>query len=313
MEISKVACIGAGLIGHSWATLFAAEGLEVKIQDLTDGLVAKALQQIENNLNFLEQNGLLEEGEGKKAFERIEATTNLFDAVKDVDYVQESIVEDYETKKKIFKEMDAIVSEHTILASSTSALLMTHIQKETNKPQRCIVAHPCLPPHLLPLVEIVPGEKTSRETSEVATEFMSKIGKIPVVLKREVPGHIVNRMNAALWREAIDLVDKGVATAEEVDKAFYAALGPRFAIMGPHLRAHLAGGNGGIEHFIEAYGQSYTYRWKDMANWTTISNSATKKVVQGIKEMEIVRTKTFEEICRWRDKKLMKLLKLLSE
>lgn len=313
MGIRKVACVGVGLIGHSWATLFSSKGLEVNIQDLTGAHIARALKQIESNLNFLEQNGLLKKGEAEKAFEKVNATTSLVDAVKDVDYVQESIFESYDAKKKIFRKLDSVVSEHTILASSASGLLITKIQKETRKPQRCILVHPLTPPHIIPFVEIVPGEKTSKETVEITYKFMLKMGKTPAVLKKEVPGYIANRLQAALWREAIDLLDKGVATAEDIDKAFYTGLGVRFAIMGPYLRAHLAGGTGGIEHFLSALKQSYKFRWKDMATWASIPNSAAKKIVESTKEMKIVRTKTYEEICRWRDKKLVKLLKILNE
>ncbi len=144
-----------------------------------------------------------------------------------------------------------------------------------------------------------------------AYDFMKKLGKIPALLKREVPGYIINRLQAALLREAIDLVDKDVASPEDVDKAFCMGIGLRDPIIGPFLRIHLAGG--GVERFIENYSQSYRNRWETMETWTSIPRSAAKKIIRGVKEMEVVRTKTLEEIKDWRDQMLVKLLKVVRE
>lgn len=181
----------------------------------------------------------------------------------------------------------------------------------TTWPERCVLAHPMLPVHLIPLVEIVGGEQTSRETIETTREAMKKLGKAPVLLNREVPGYIVNRLQAALLREAIDLVDKGVASAEDVDKAFCMGIGIRDPIIGPFLRIHLAGN--GVERFIENYSQSYQYRWKSMETWTSIPSSAAEAIVKGVKEMRVVRTKSLEEIKSWRDDMLIKLLRLIQK
>jgi 3-hydroxyacyl-CoA dehydrogenase len=188
---------------------------------------------------------------------------------------------------------------------------MTEIQKATKRPQRCVLVHPVLPVYLMPLVEIVGGEQTSRETVMAAYDLMKRLGKVPALLKREVPGYIINRLQAALLREAIDLVDKDVASAEDVDKAFCMGIGLRDPIIGPFLRIHLAGN--GVERFIENYSQSYRNRWETMETWTSIPPSAAKKVIRSVKEMEVVRTKTLEEIKNWRDEMLVKLLKLIRE
>jgi 3-hydroxypropionate dehydrogenase (NADP+) len=140
---------------------------------------------------------------------------------------------------------------------------------------------------------------------------MEKIGKIPVVLNREVPGYIVNRLQAALLREAIDLVDKGIASAEDVDKAFCMGVGLRDPIIGPLMRACLAGG--GIERFFENYARSYSYRWKSMETWTELPASAAEKVARAVNEMELIRSKTMDEIKRWRDEKLVKIIKIVQE
>lgn len=300
MGIRRIACVGAGLIGHSWATLFAVKGLSVNLQDLKERTLIGAVTDIESNVKFLAEKGVIRRGEAEAALKRIRTTTSLSDAVRDADYVQESVFESYEVKRKIFGQMDAEAPPEAILASSSSALLMSKIQKAILKPERCLIAHPFNPPHLIPLVELVPGKKTSPKTIKTTYEFMMKMGKVPVMLKKEVPGYIANRLSRRLYEEAVDLVDNGVATVEDVDRALSAGPGIRWAIMGPHLMYHLGGGPGGIEHFFEVFGKYYNFR-----------PSTVKKVIKGVKEMEVVRTKSMEELVRWRDGKLIELLKIL--
>ncbi len=311
MEIRKVTCIGAGLIGQGWATLFSSAGHEVILQDVTEAVLEKSIKGVESNLRFLEAEKFLKRGEADAALERIKVDTSVRQAVRDADYIQESVPDNYDSKKKVFREMDAAAPSHAILASSSSGLLMTEIQKVTMKPQRCVLVHPALPVYLLPLVEIVGGERTDRDTPMTAYDFMKSLGKTPVLLKREVPGYIINRLQAALLREAIDLVDKGVASAEDVDTAFCMGIGLRDPIIGPFLRIHLAGD--GIELFFEKLSESYRNRWKTMETWTSIPPLAAKKVISGVKEMEVIRTKTLEEIKSWRDEMLVKLLRLVQK
>ncbi len=311
MDIHKVACVGAGLIGQGWATLFSSAGFEVILQDVTEAILEKSVRGVKSNLMFLEANNLLKQGEADAALKRMKVSTLIGEAVGHADYVQESVPDHYDIKKKIFKEMDAAAPDYAILASSSSGLLMTEIQSVTTRPQRCVLVHPVLPVYLIPLVEIVGGEQTSRETVSAAYDLMRKLGKSPALLKREVPGYIVNRLQAALLREAIDLVDKGVASAEDVDKAFCMGIGLRDPIIGPFLRIHLAGG--GVERFIENYSESYRHRWETMETWTSIPPAAAKKIVKAVKEMEVVRTKTLEEIKDWRDKMLSKVLQVIRE
>lgn len=311
MEIRKVTCVGAGLIGQGWATLFSSAGLEVILQDVTETVLQRSIEAVKSNLMFLEANKLLKRGEADVALKRVKMMTLIGEAVRDADYVQESVPDNYDFKKQVFREMDIAAPGHAILASSSSGLLMTEIQKATLKPQRCVLVHPALPVYLLPLIEIVGGEQTDRETATVAHDFMKRLGKTPVLLRREVPGYIINRLQAALLREAIDLVDKGVASAEDVDKAFCMGVGLRDPIIGPFLRIHLAGD--GVERFIENFSQSYRNRWETMETWTSIPPSAVKKIVSGVKEMEVVRAKTLDEIKSWRDEMLVKFLRLVRE
>ncbi|MEE9611799.1 MAG: 3-hydroxyacyl-CoA dehydrogenase NAD-binding domain-containing protein [Desulfatiglandales bacterium] len=311
MDIKNFACVGAGLIGQGWATLFSSRGFQVVLQDVTEDILDDAVRRVTSNLKFLEAKDVLRQGEANAALGRIKTTTQIAEAVVCADYVQESVPDNYDLKKYVFEEIGALAPEQAIMASSASGLLMTEIQKVTTRPERCVLAHPMLPVHLIPLVEIVGGEQTSRETIETTCEAMKMLGKSPVLLNREVPGYIVNRLQAALLREAIDLVDKGVASAEDVDKAFCMGIGIRDPIIGPFLRIHLAGN--GVERFMENYSRSYQYRWESMETWTSMPSSATDAIVKGVKEMEVVRTKTLEDIKSWRDEMLIKLLELIQK
>ena len=311
MEIKFFACVGAGLIGQGWATIFSSKGFQVILQDVTEDILESAIKHITSNLMFFEAKDLLRPGEADATLKRIKTTTHIAEAVGNADYVQESVLDNYDLKKRVFKEMDTSAPNHAILASSSSGLLMSEIQKVTTRPERCVLVHPILPAHLIPTVEIVGGEQTSHETIKMSYECMKNLGKTPVLLNREVPGYIVNRLQAALLREAIDLVDKGVASAEDVDKAFCMGIGLRDPIIGPFLRIHLAGS--GAERFIENYSKSYQYRLESMETWTSIPSSAANAIVKGVNEMEVVHTKTLEEISSWRDEMLVKLLKIIHE
>jgi 3-hydroxypropionate dehydrogenase (NADP+) len=310
MNIQRVACVGAGLIGQGWAAIFSSRGLEVMVHDLSQEVLDESMRRIGQHLDFLEAHGLLPKGDAARSMERITPTTHIADAVSQADYVQESVPDSYDIKKPVFKEMDAAAPAHAVLASSASGLLMTEIQKATTRPERCVLVHPILPTYLIPAVEIAGGEQTTRETVEMTREFMAWLGKTPLVLNREVPGYIVNRLQAALLREAIDLVDKGVASPEEVDKAFCRGIGLRDPLVGPFLRMHLAGN--GIEGFIEHFSQSYRYRWETMETWTSIPPSAIEAMVKGTRDMETVRGKSLDEIRAWRDEMLVKIVKLIG-
>ena len=307
-DIKNVACVGSGLIGQGWATLFAAAGYAVSMQDLSDDKLKDAGEQVRLNLRLLEDNGRLYPETAAGAYQHIRTTLDLNEAVKGADFVIESVPDNYTDKKTVFKEMDALAPGDTILASSSSGLLMSEIQTAVTRPERCVLVHPFLPVHLLPLVEVVGGDQTAPETVDITCRLMEKIGKTPVRLKKEVSGYIVNRLQAAILREAVDLVANGVASAEEVDRAFCTGMGMRDPFIGPLLRAYLAGD--GIENFVEHYAESYRLRWDSMATWNTISSSVKERLVDSVNEMPIVRENSLEKIKNWRDKMLMEILKL---
>jgi len=307
-KIKNVACIGSGLIGQGWATLFAAAGYDVSMQDLSDDKLKDAGEQVRLNLRLLEDNGRLFHETAAGAYKHVRTTLSPAEAVKGADYVLESVPDNYTTKKTVFKEMDALAPGDTILASSSSGLLMSEIQTAVTRPERCVLVHPFLPVHLLPLVEVVGGDRTVAETVDITCRLMEKIGKTPVRLKKEVSGYIVNRLQAAILREAVDLVASGVASAEEVDQAFCTGMGMRDPFIGPLLRAHLAGD--GIESFVEHYAESYRLRWESMATWKTISPAMRDALVNSVNQMPVVRENSMKKIKNWRDKMLMEILKL---
>ena len=307
-KIKKVACVGSGLIGQGWATLFAAAGYDVTMQDLSEDKLKSAGKQVSLNLRLLADNGRLDNETAAGAYKQIRTTLSLAEAVTDADYVLESVPDNYTAKRAVFKKMDALAPGSTILASSSSGLLMSEIQTAVTRPERCVLVHPFLPVHLLPLVEVVGGDRTVPETVDITCRLMEKIGKTPVRLKKEVSGYIVNRLQAAILREAVDLVASGVASAQEVDQAFCTGMGMRDPFIGPLLRAYLAGD--GIENFLEHYSESYRLRWESMATWNTISSSVRGTLVNSVNEMPIVRENSLEKIKNWRDRMLIEMLKL---
>lgn len=311
MHISKVSCVGAGLIGQGWATLFSSQGYKVTLQDISEALLKKAYGAVALNLQFLASKHLLIADEAEAALEKVKTTMDLAEALEGADYVQESVPDQYDLKRSVFGDMDRLAPSHAILASSASGLLMTEIQRVARRAERCVLVHPILPVHLIPVVEIAGGKQTSRETMKTTFDFMKALGKTPVMLNREVPGYIVNRLQAALLREAIDLVDKGIASPEDIDKAFCMGIGLRDPFVGPFRRMHLAGDS--IEQFFEKYSRSYSYRWQSMDTWTTIPSSAIQSVVKGVYEMDGVRHKSVDEIRHWRDGKIVKILEILKD
>ncbi|MEM1507642.1 MAG: 3-hydroxyacyl-CoA dehydrogenase family protein [Candidatus Bathyarchaeia archaeon] len=306
----KVTCVGVGLIGHSWATLFAWKGCSVTLYDVNRAQLENALERIRNNLLLLAKHDILKD-DVNEVLKRIEVKGDLSAAVAEADYIQESVVESYEVKKHVFREISESCKPEAIIASSTSSLRMTEIQKAAINPGRCVIAHPWNPPHLMPLVEIIPGEATRREVVELTRKFMVFLGKVAVVQKKETVGSIGNRLAAALWREAINLVNEGVADPEEIDKAVSAGPGLRWSIVGPFLSYYLGGGKGGIKYFLSHLGGAMESRWKTLAKWTELSEEMREKIIRGMKSYSMLNEKTYEDMVRWRDEKIIQVLKIL--
>ena len=311
MQINSIAIVGTGVIGASWAAFYATKGFEVKMFDADTDQSRKGHQQAIEIIGLLQAKGLVKGDEVAESAARITVTEGLGQAVAGVQLVQENVAENYEIKQQVFKSMDAETGSDVILASSSSGLLMSEIQKVTRHPGRCLIAHPFNPPHLIPLVELVPGEATDPEKIATMKRFYERLGKVPVVLKKAVPGHIANRLALALWREAVDLVVQGIASVEDVDKAVCAGPGLRWALMGPHLIYHLGGGEGGMDHFLEHFGPAFKPWWESMATWTTLPPETKIMLTEGLKKE--IGSRSLSDITRWRDEKLSGLLKIISD
>ena len=285
----RVACVGAGVMGHSWATLFAVKGHQVGLQDVSTENLERAMNWIRTALQLMAEKEVIPESEVESTLSRVHPTTDLGEAVWDADFVLESVYEEYGAKRDIFREMDAHAPEEAILATGSSRLLITEIQKATERPERCVGAHGFNPPHLVPLVEIVPGEATSPETVEATRALMEGLGKTPIVVRKEVAGYLGNRIQSAVYQAARDIVESGIATVEEVDLAVSTGIGLRWALYGPFAVTYF----NTPSHLIDRYGLSGL-------------------VAEGFQEHSLMKGKTFDEMVRWRNGKLIDMLRVLE-
>lgn len=316
-DIGSVACVGGGTIGFSWAVLFAMHGMRVTIYDISDEVLSQADAELRSAYETLVQAGVMTAEAATAALERITTTTDLAAAVRDVDFVQESGPERYRIKREIYRDLDRLARPDAVLASSTSAMLMTEIQSATERPERCVVAHPYNPPHVVPCVEIVPGEATSAETVALARDFMARMGRVPVVASKECRGHIVNHMQAVLYREAMWLVGNGVATAAEIDLAFRTGPGLRLALMGPFMVGMLTSPGGLQETMVE---RKLDHSLEDDIP-SRVEREAPPRTPEKAREwaqicvaqMEAELAGTdMEQIKKWRDAKLLQILDVLA-
>jgi len=310
--IKHVAVIGAGLIGSGWATLLSTKGYDVSLYTDKKETLEKGISKIKGYLDVMKSLNLVNK-DSSEYLKNIKTTTSIDNAIKNADFVLEAVIEDYNVKKNIFGYLDETLDKNVILASSTSGLLLTEIQKAMkNFPERSIIAHPWNPPHLLPLVEVVPGEKTSQETINTTKQFMESLDRVVVTLKKEVPGFLGNRLAFALFREAVYLVDEGIATVEDIDKVMTAAIGLRWAFMGPFLTYHLGGGEGGLEYFFNrGFGYGANEWMSTLAKYDKFPYTGVVKAVQQMKEYESIKGRNFQELSKWRDEKLFKIYKIV--
>lgn len=232
-QIKQVAVIGAGIMGHGFAQVFAQKGFPVFLYDIDKEILKKASLRIASNLDTFIKHGIIRQKEKKAALEKIATTTDLREAVGKADFVLEAIPEIMDLKKEAFTKLDQLAPPHAILASNTSGLSITEIGAVTRRPEKTIITHGGNPPHIIPVIEIVRGEKTSDKTAELTYRLMLKLGKKPVRLLKEVPGFLFNRLQFALYREALHCVEAGVATAEDIDLVVKAGYGFRLPVLGP--------------------------------------------------------------------------------
>jgi 3-hydroxyacyl-CoA dehydrogenase len=277
-----VAVVGAGNTGASWAGLFAAHGCAVRLYDSDPGAAARALARARSAATFLVNKGLAEEEAARAGLFQLTSAATLEEAVADAYLVQECVTDDLTVKQALFADIAASAADRTLIATSTSGLSITAIQRNVRLPERTLAAHPYNPPHLIPLVELAPGELTAPETMERAREFYAGVGKEPVVMHHDIPGYIANRLSGALWREAIELVRSGVATVQDVDRAVSLGPGLRWAVMGPHLVYHLGGGPSGIRGHISHLADTKEGILRDLASWTAFPVDTAAVLATGV-------------------------------
>ncbi|MDM0075390.1 3-hydroxyacyl-CoA dehydrogenase NAD-binding domain-containing protein [Variovorax sp. J2P1-59] len=277
--VKRVAVVATGVIGASWAAYFLARGLDVDATDPSPGAEARLRAAVAQHWPTMERFGLAEGA----SVERLRFHERLEDAVAGADFVQENGPERIDIKIDLFRRMDAAASPRTLLASSSSGLAITGVQSECRHPERVVLGHPFNPPHLIPLVEVVGGEHTSADAIERTMAFYSAIGKRPIHVKREVKGHIANRLQAALWREAFHLVDQGVASVADIDTAIAHGPGLRWAVMGPFMNLHLSGGAGGIAHLLDHLGGPIEDWWHDLGA-PAMTAGLKQQVAEGVAE-----------------------------
>jgi carnitine 3-dehydrogenase len=304
-KIKTVAVAGCGTIGASWAALFAAHEMDVRLYDIS----AEALKAGRRKALIALEGLSLDADELGYAQKRIRAVELPDEAFAGADFVQESVIERYEIKRDAHDLIERFAPSTAIIASSTSGLLAHRMQEGLKHPERFVIAHPFNPPHLIPLVELVPGPRTSEDVLRVTHDFYTLLGKIPIVVRKEVLGHVANRLAAAVWREAMDLVGNGVASLEDVDKAIYAGPGIRWATTGQHLIYHMNGGPGGYAGFMEHFSPQIQIWLEDMAKWTAVPDQARREVLQQMQAH--VAGRTLEELEAVRDERLKKVLAAL--
>jgi len=246
-EIKNVAIVGTGVIGASWASYYLSRGFSVIATDPAPNAEAGLRKYVDEAWKILSKTGL----SPSASRDRLSFAPTMAQALAKADFVQENGPERPDFKVKLFAEMDDATPPDSIIASSSSGITMDVIQSACKRPERCVIGHPFNPPHVIPLVEVVGGAKTSPETIETAMAFYTSIGKKPIRLYKALPGHVANRLQAALYKEVLYLIQEGVLSVADADVAVSYGPGPRWGVMGPSLQWHLGGGAGGIKHFME--------------------------------------------------------------
>jgi 3-hydroxyacyl-CoA dehydrogenase len=301
-QIKNIAIVGTGVIGASWAALYLAHGLNVIATDPASNAEANLRRFVDAAWKDLTVIGL----SPNASREQLQFTTDMNKALSDADFVQENGPERQDFKVKLFADMDNATPRDSIIASSSSGLTMSVMQSACKHPERCVTGHPFNPPHVIPLVEVVAGAKTSPHTVEQAMSFYESIGKKPIHVRKEVVGHVANRLQAALYREVVYLIEQGVLDVADSDAAVCWGPGLRWGVMGPSLLFHLGGGQGGIQHFMEHLSGPLATWWKDLGKITEFSPDVKQTIIEGVENE--AGDRSIDELERERDAMLLELL-----
>jgi 3-hydroxyacyl-CoA dehydrogenase len=301
-----VALVGCGLIGRGWMVLFANAGYEVRVYDASEPARGVAADAVKANLELLEQEGLIDSAGA--LFGRLRFCATLAEAVEGAEYVQESVPENPETKREVFSELGRLAAPQTILASSCSSIPPDEFLGEVRGPERCLIAHPFSPPHLIPLVELVPSSWTSAETLARTRRLLEDLGQRPVLIRKPVVGFAVNRLQAAVINEAISMVADGVIEPEDLDLCMSQGLGLRWAFIGPFETMELNASHGFLDYATK-YGATY----RTVLDTMRVGQSWSRPALERIESWRRAALPAEADVTRrrlWRDHNLMKLAKL---
>ncbi|MEE2981024.1 MAG: 3-hydroxyacyl-CoA dehydrogenase NAD-binding domain-containing protein [Pseudomonadota bacterium] len=279
-DVRRVTSVGAGPIGGGWTAHFLAQGYDVTtyIHDASEEDALRRLLEVA--WQSLKEIGLADGA----SLDRLQVTTDLGEAVADAEFVQESVPENVPLKQAVYQQLGDLVPDDVVICSSTSGLSMTDIAARCATPERTVVGHPFNPPYLLPLVELVGGEKTAPEATTWAADFYRHTGKAPLVMTKEVPGFVATRLQEAVWREALHMVDNGEATVEQIDMAIVNGPGPRWAFMGPCMTFHVGGGEGGMAYCLDQFGPALKLPWTRLEA-PELTPELRARMVDGCEEM----------------------------
>ncbi|MDP4837039.1 MAG: 3-hydroxyacyl-CoA dehydrogenase [Burkholderiales bacterium] len=301
--MKNIAIIGSGLIGRAWSIVFARANYPVMLYDNVNGAVAQAIELIGHGLADLKKYGLIDE-DPETILRRITPAQSIEEAVSNADYVQENTSENLDIKKGVFSSLDQFAPEHCILASSTSTIQTSLFSEHLEGRHRCIVAHPVNPPHIAPIVEVSPSPWTSPEVTQKTYDLHQAVGQAPIIVKKEVAGFILNRLQAALLREAWRLVDEDYVSVEDLDKTIKDGLGLRWAFMGPFETIDL-NAPGGIADYAARFGDAYSEMMSNI-NYPKWTEDLVKKVES--QRRDIMPFSEIRERESWRDQRLMALI-----
>ena len=313
MSIRKIACVGGGVIGSSWALYYSMKRREVVLYDIDKAALGRAEENIGKSLDSLVRFKAVDEERAQQISSGIRFTSDMETAVKDAQLIQESGPERLEIKQDILRSIEQYAPYDAIICSSTSGLLVTDIAAKAHNPRRVVGTHPYNPPHLIPLVEITGAEGTDRAVIQAVHDFYQSIGKEAIILKKECPGFIANRLQLALYREVKDLVLRGFCSVEDADKALVYGPGIRWAIFGHSMILQLAN-PGGLTGMEKMLGNSGDVWLKDMANWTQQpadwAQIAQPGVDEEMRNFPDYIGHTNDECREYRDRMLIEILKL---
>jgi carnitine 3-dehydrogenase len=292
-SITRVAVLGGGVIGQSWTALFLAAGKSVALYDPDPAAEARVRDAVDEAWPVLTALGRTTTDRGV-----LVVHDDACAAVTGAQFVQESVPEHLDVKHALYAEVEPALDASALVASSASGLTLGELQAGWRNPARLVLGHPFNPPHLIPLVEVMGNDRTDPDAVPRARRFYEAVGKVTIEVRREVPGHVANRLQAALWREAIHLVNEGVASVEDVDTAVAAGPGLRWAAMGPTMLFHLGAGEGGLAEFCARYADSFNRWWDDLGT-PHLDSSTAQRLVDGLEAA--TRAHTVEDLARRRD------------